>query len=214
MSVEESCKQVMKSVISDKLYKNFSAKERMNLMIASLIREDEEEIQRLKNTCPVYRYQIMDADYFFGMNHLVEIGREIAILCFHYYSKYLAAMDASVSYYFRKSAMEQDFEKSYGIKNSNKMTFSEMKKKLKRQKEYQEAEDKYKNDHHRYQSCLLSIYEAFSDFCMNQGLNFDHVSVWLIPVEIRKFVGKINQDIIQVDLELKKEILILLESNV
>ena len=61
-----------------KHYDKFTAKERVNLTIAALVRGDNEEFLKLRDSCPKEYYMLTDAHYRNYMDNLNLIRKLIA----------------------------------------------------------------------------------------------------------------------------------------
>lgn len=66
---------------NEKLYEKFDMVERVNLTIAALARKDDNEVDRLRRTCPKSQYIAMDHRYTNRLDCLVIIGTRFSGLC-------------------------------------------------------------------------------------------------------------------------------------
>jgi hypothetical protein len=77
----------MSATISDKHYEKFTAKERINLAIAAMARNDHGEADRLWRTCRTYNYTARDLDYKFHFQAIVLISALFFQKCVYHYNK-------------------------------------------------------------------------------------------------------------------------------
>jgi hypothetical protein len=89
--------------INDKQYSQFTAKERLNLTIAALSRNDETEADRLWHTCPRYSYRAHDFEYTLGVNAVFFLRAVFFEECVFHYNLVKKVETSILSY-------EQDLE--------------------------------------------------------------------------------------------------------
>lgn len=73
--------------INVKNYDQFSPLERLNLAIAALARNDETEIDRLNQSCPMYKYSVLDPEYTKRFLFFALISGRFFELCVYWYDK-------------------------------------------------------------------------------------------------------------------------------
>lgn len=73
-------------------YHNFTIKERINLTIAALARDDNDEIARLRRTCQRKQYSMIDREYTSKLDNLTWIAAHLLELQNHHYNRILTIM--------------------------------------------------------------------------------------------------------------------------
>ena len=141
--------------LNDKHYSKLTAKERVNLAIAAFSRGDENEISRLKRTCPRKHYTMIDAEYIGSIEGLVWVVTQFSEMCDFSYNKIILC-EAYITMF--------TFLNEYPL-HANDATQNNL--------------EKFCNAKMEHVSNLKSTYQALSEFCFENKLNYDHVTEWL-----------------------------------
>lgn len=136
-------------------YKQLTPTERFNLALAAFSRGDDDEIARLKRTCPQKTYKMMDLDYFGKIEGIVWVVTQFSEICEHNYH-HITLCEAYISIFTFLDAQPQ-------------YTNEETKHHL----------EKFHDEKINHISNLKSAYQALAEFCVENQLNCDHVIQWL-----------------------------------
>ncbi|MDR3478581.1 MAG: hypothetical protein P4M14_11190 [Gammaproteobacteria bacterium] len=138
--------------ITDKNYSQLTAKERVNLALAAFSRGDENEISRLKRTCPRKHYTMIDAEYIGSIEGLVWVVTQFSEMCDFSYNKIILCEAYIAMFTFLNEYPQHE--------NDDNL-------------------EKFCNAKTEHVSNLKSVYQALSEFCCENKLNYDHVIEWL-----------------------------------
>lgn len=97
--------------LSEKLYEEFSVKQRIDLTLAAFIRDDESEANRLKRTCTKKRYLCTDASYQEPIQKFLHHTLLFTILFQSYYGE----LKECEAYIFIGSALVFGYEQGFDL---------------------------------------------------------------------------------------------------
>ena len=136
-------------------YKQLSPTERFNLALAAFSRNDDDEITRLKRTCPQKNYKMMDLDYLGKIEGVVWVITQFSEICERSHH-HIALCEAYIAMFTFLDAQPQ---------YANKETKQNL--------------EIFHNEKINHISNLKSAYQALMEFCSENALNYDHVIEWL-----------------------------------
>lgn len=94
--------------LDEKEYQNFTIKERINLTIAALSRNDAEEVSRLRRTCQRKQYTMLDREYSSRLDNLLWVAVHFIELNNSYYNRMIIFM-----FHLATHDADDNFEKFY-----------------------------------------------------------------------------------------------------
>ncbi len=142
--------------LNETSYKQLIPTERFNLALAAFSRGDDEEISRLKRTCPQKNYKMLDRDYFGKIEGIVWVVTQFSEICERSYH-HIALCEAYITMFTFLDAQPQY------ANNDTKQNL-----------------EKFHNERINHISNLKSSYQALTEFCGENRLNYEHVVKWLI----------------------------------
>lgn len=154
--------------INDKLYDKFSPQERVDLTIAAFLREDEAEIERLKQTCPRKTYKMIDLDYQDSIKQFLHHYLSFAMLFQSYYTQLMECEAYIVTGRALVFGYEAGFELASTEPNSLALEAQ--------QKMYQEAFQKHEIRRQSLVADLKAVYQGYLFACEKLKLNLEAVS--------------------------------------
>ena len=141
--------------LNETSYKQLTPTERFNLALAALSRGDQDEIAKLKRTCPQKNYKMMDLVYFGKIEGIVWVATQFSEICERSY-QYITLCEACIVTFTFLDAHPQ---------HANEETKLNL--------------EKFHNAKINHISHLKSAYQALAEFCDENNLNYDHVIQWL-----------------------------------
>ncbi len=160
-------------------YDKFTVKERFDLSLAALARDDQEEVHRLQDSCPQKRYIQADTEFCDRMDSLKH-------LCVNFiFMRDLIIRDSIVlcSLGFTFSKMAVAFEDGFNLavetvkdKQSYESVLPLKEEKL---NEFLICVDELEKEFSEKMSILKSLIEAFRLFCEEVNINYQQVIEWL-----------------------------------
>lgn len=166
--------------INRKYYEKFSAEERVQLTISALSRQDSQEADKLRNTCPRISYTMKDLQYMNRMQAIEKMTMALAAICTELLDKIRIQKLALSGAQLAMHASSKGFQLGYRIGQSKKS-----KKPLKY--EYNPFEDidnlydEISNDHDSLQENIIQLkaaYQAFNEICAEENINADQLIKW------------------------------------
>lgn len=142
--------------IHDQQYTQFTAKERINLTIAALSREDEAEADRLWQTCPRFNYHAYDFEYTLGVDALFMLSALFFEKCVRHYNLIKRA-----DTFIMGSEQDLEYEETEGLGDLAKKT-----------RDLIELATKAQNAHI---SKIKGLFKGFKQFCLGAGLNDENI---------------------------------------
>ncbi len=191
--------------MKDKLsthYDLFDAKERINLTIAALARDDEDELMRLRVSCSRKHYTMLDADYCFGMDRVRYACMAYADLCKSAETNAMVCnLLITLSDELRSlydvifDLVTEDLGEKY------KPSESVLSKKQEALAEYQFIIDDVSGCFRKRVSELKTLHETFKDFCQKAGIDHEFAYKWVAKADVFEVSDHINFDDFEVDVE-------------
>lgn len=149
--------------INDKQYEQFTAKERLNLTVASLSRGDATEADRLWYTCPRRLYQAYDFEYTLSINAIFLLKSAFFEQCILLYNLIKKSELSTISF-----EQELEFEEQANFS----LLVAQTKKLI-------NLSQKAKDIHI---SQLKGLFEGFKQFCAEANID-DETILQLIPLK-------------------------------
>lgn len=141
--------------VSENLYHYLDVGERVKLTIAALSRNDDEEIARLRRTCPRSQYTMLDYEYTSQLETLPWIAAQFFEIYNFNRSQILICTACMLAYSFLGSDplhadknIQEHHENLYIVKQG-------------------------------HVSHLKALFNGFHEFCNEGGLDEEHILVWL-----------------------------------
>lgn len=140
---------------NETIYKQLTPTERFNLALAAFSRGDDNEIAKLKRTCPQKTYKMMDLDYFGKIEGIVWVITQFSEICERSYH-HITLCEAYITMFTFLDAQPQ-------------YTNEETKHNL----------EKFNNQKINHISNLKSAYQALTEFCRENKLSYENIIQWL-----------------------------------
>ncbi len=166
--------------LSDKLYQSLTAKERVDLALAAMAREDKAEFDRLNNTCVRKSYTMNDIEYTERLDELHRIKNLFLPLFTEYYHQCVAMDLIMESIQQEKLSLTAGYTLAGGDLNDDIIKLLVNKK----DEEYQKFEYCFE----LWVSRLKGVDDALKQLCVNNDFNFNQAKQFL---QIEKFFPKI-----------------------
>lgn len=149
--------------INDKQYRQFTAKERVNLTVAALSRGDTTEADRLWYTCPRRLYQAYDFEYTLSINAVFVLKSAFFEQCVLLYNRIKKSELSIISF---EQELEFEEQERIGLLVAQTRKLIGLSQKAK--------------DTHI--SRLKGLFEGFKQFCAQATIN-DETILQLIPLK-------------------------------
>jgi hypothetical protein len=159
-----------------KHYDKFTAKERIDLAIAAMARQDKEELIKLRATCPKRQYIETDAAYCGFMEHLNRVG--ISYNCYRqiYFNEISEYQSAMIKHRDEFMSYESGVYDAIGKPDDNHPIWQQLQNKL---DDCLESVNKSSRQMKQAQAKLKALDEALKQFCAEIGVDFNNTRLWL-----------------------------------
>lgn len=151
--------------LNDRLYERLTPKERFNIALSASARNDRQEIERIKKTCPVRSYRMYDAEFVNMITNITDLLGVFAAMFNDYLTDFLFA---KVHYFETQSDWPDESQHSVEVETQFQVALT-------------------------VQFCALSklksIYESFYVFCKENEIDFNFL------VEVHGASLKIKLDV-------------------
>lgn len=158
-----------------KQYDKFSAKERIQLTLAAIARADEEEVKRLKKSCPRKHYLQTDVAYSDKMENLEKICSLFVEFSQHIFIQILSCDFCWINNYEKAKAFEEGFSFAAGNTLESHPSRKEM---LEQISGFNKVLDIVEQASAKRISELIGLKKAFQDFCDRVELDFNYLLSW------------------------------------
>jgi hypothetical protein len=137
-------------------YNKLTSVERFNLAVAALSRNDQDELSRLKRTCPIKHYSMIDCEYVNRFDALIWVTTQFSDICEYSYNK-IVLCDSCITVFATLCTPMQK-----GINNN-----------------VLELTNNFANAKLQHISNLNSAFTALNEFCSENKINYNHVLEWM-----------------------------------
>ena len=171
--------------LNDKLYEKFSIDERLQLTIAALARQDQEEVDKLRNTCEQRTYITHDLRYTGKIKEAERKTRGFVILASQLLNQINASKLIIWGVRLAYHAHENDFDRGYEFGCERKIDDSNYRAYL---DDIKVIYEQISNQHEHLQEHIVelkAVYQAFIELCAKEGFNFEHLLSWFKVFELQ-----------------------------
>jgi hypothetical protein len=154
----------------EKFYDKFNVDERVNLTLAAMARNDQEEMDKLYRTCPTRNYSQIDFIYIQKMNGLYRIASVFSEICQHFIYKIDLSFSCIAAFRLAAEGFKDGLLSVVGqLDETHAVRINQY------EENQTELVDKLEEIHKQHIIYLQSVYEGLRQFCTHEKIEMNDV---------------------------------------